>query len=138
MRRAAHVDENQPLIVAAVRLIPGVKVKPTHVVGDGFTDLVIGFRGQNFLQEVKPPLFRGIDRRRTELNELEQAWHEEWTGKTDVVRTVLDSYNALGLDGEREIRRREDELVKLARRLCPRIPVAIALRGVQASTRSRP
>lgn len=54
LRRAARVDGPQPAIVEALRKI-GARVAHTHMVGNGFPDLVACFRGRNVLLEVKAP-----------------------------------------------------------------------------------
>lgn len=48
MRRAARVDANQKEIVRAWRQV-GARVALTHMVGNGFPDAVVGFRGQVLL-----------------------------------------------------------------------------------------
>lgn len=48
MRRRARVDDNQAEIVKVLRQL-GATVRPTHTVGDGFPDLVVGWRGKNYL-----------------------------------------------------------------------------------------
>jgi len=63
MRRAARVDENQAVIVAALR-DAGALVWPTHQLGGGFPDLCVGFRNELYLLEVKdgskPPSARTL------------------------------------------------------------------------------
>lgn len=54
MRRAARIDENQPAIVAALRKV-GAEVTPLHRVGQGVSDLLVSFRQQWWLMEVKNP-----------------------------------------------------------------------------------
>lgn len=92
MRRAARIDTNQPEIVQALRAI-GASVAPTHMIGRGFPDIVVGFRGLNFLIEIKdgskPPSKR-------QLTPDEQEWHEAWQGKVVVVETVDEAYEAIG------------------------------------------
>lgn len=80
-RRAAKVDANQTEIVEALRGI-GASVFPTHMVGNGFPDLVVGFRGINFLLEVKdgskPPSAR-------RLTKDEEEFFSSWCGEVGVV-----------------------------------------------------
>lgn len=52
MRRAAKVDRNQKEIVRGLRAI-GYTVRHTHIIGQGFPDIVIGKHGYNLLVEVK-------------------------------------------------------------------------------------
>lgn len=52
MRRAAAVDANQTAIIRALRKA-GVSVQPLHTVGQGCPDIIAGFRGVNYLLELK-------------------------------------------------------------------------------------
>ena len=76
MRRAARIDANQPEVVAALRQA-GALVIPTHMVGGGFPDLVVCFRGVTLLMEIKngrlPPSAQL-------LTPDQLAFHAEWTG----------------------------------------------------------
>lgn len=92
--RVKRIDSNQPVLVAQMRKIPGVTVKHTHMVGDGFTDVVIGFRRKNYLLEIKDPSKPPSARR---LTEDEKKFHEEWTGQIDVVETIDDVLRILEL-----------------------------------------
>lgn len=85
--RAKKVDSNQPTIVKQLRQIPGISVAHTHIVGEGFTDLVIGYRGKNFLCEVKDPE-KSPSRRK--LTPDEEKFHASWTGQIAVVETITD------------------------------------------------
>lgn len=84
MRRAAKVDRNQTEIVAALRGI-GATVQPLHAVGQGCPDLLAGFRGVNYLIEVKDWQAAKSDR---QLNDRQQQWHGGWKGQVAVVETV--------------------------------------------------
>lgn len=85
MRRAARVDENQSDIVAALRAI-GATVRVISQ-GDGIPDLLVGFRCQTFLLEVKdgkkPPSAR-------KLTPAEQKFFDEWRGGTLVIVNTVD------------------------------------------------
>lgn len=85
MRRAARIDDNHNEVVGALRQIPGVTVLDLAVVGKGCPDLLVGFRGRNYLMEIKdgskPP-----SRRR--LTDDQVAWHENWTGQAVVVHSA--------------------------------------------------
>lgn len=86
MRRAARVDANQAEIVRAFRTL-GCSVKPTHTLGQGFTDIICGLPGVNFLVEIKdgsrPPSEQ-------QLTPDEIRFHAEWKGPIRVVRSVDD------------------------------------------------
>ena len=84
MRRAAKVDANQAEIVEALRGI-GCVVEPLHFVGSGFPDIVVGFRGVNYLFEIKNPEYS------CKLTKDEQEWHDEWRGQVHVVRSVEEA-----------------------------------------------
>lgn len=76
MRRASKIDANQEQIVSALRAA-GATVHSLATVGNGVPDLLIGFRGQTVLMEVKdgnqPPSKR-------QLNQDQLAWHGAWRG----------------------------------------------------------
>ena len=92
MRRAAKIDANQPDVIAALRAM-GASVQPMHTVGGGVPDLLVGFRGQTLLIEVKdgakPPSART-------LTEDQVAWHRDWRGgKVFVITDVTGAIDAL-------------------------------------------
>ena len=81
MRRAARTDANQPEIVKALRKV-GASVAITSSAGDGFPDLVVGFRRVTYMLEVKdgskPPCER-------ELTPDQVKFHAGWFGGPCVV-----------------------------------------------------
>jgi hypothetical protein len=90
MRRshAAKVDANQGEIVKALRQI-GVSVALTNAVGDGFSDLVCGYRGRSHLLEVKDRL--GV------LTPDQAEFVRFWRGDYHVVRSVRDALALFGV-----------------------------------------
>lgn len=82
-RRAHRTDGNQREIVEALRKI-GATVRHTHMVGDGFPDLAVGYRGKTLLLEVKdgskPPS-------RQELTKEESAFFAGWEGHAAIVNS---------------------------------------------------
>lgn len=89
MRRASKVDANQKAIVHALRLI-GASVESLHQVGKGVPDLLVGFRGQMWLLEVKNP----DGRNRVHMEQT--AWHDAWQGpEVLVVRSVDEAVEAV-------------------------------------------
>lgn len=88
----------------------GATVSITSLVGFGFPDLVIGFRGINVLVEVKPP---GKD-----LRDDQKTFHKGWKGQVAVVES-------------------QDDLIKLLMRIdhetptAGRYPAAAGLQPVQ-------
>lgn len=87
MRRAARVDANQNEIVQALRDI-GASVAITSMLGSGFPDIVVGYRGRNYLFEIKdgskPPSER-------KLTEAEQEFHDLWRGTVFVAKDVNEA-----------------------------------------------
>ncbi len=86
MRRAAKVDRNQQEIVDALRQI-GASVYPLHFAGKGIADLIVGFRGHNFLLEVKSE--------RGRLNASKRTFHRSWRGQIAVVRSPREAVEAI-------------------------------------------
>jgi hypothetical protein len=91
MRRAARVDENQGLIVKALRAC-GATVR-IITQGDGIPDLLVGYRGHTILMEVKdgnkPPSAR-------QLTTAEQIFFDQWTGgKLFIVNSVEEALDVL-------------------------------------------
>lgn len=86
MRRSAKVDDNQKELVKQLRQI-GCSVAITSMVGRGFPDIVVGYRGVNYLFEIKdenkPP-----SKRKLTPDELE--WHNVWKGSVHVVKCFND------------------------------------------------
>lgn len=80
-------DKNQPEIVKALREV-GASVVLTHRVGKGFGDLVVGFRGVNFLLEVKVP--------GEKLNDKEKEFHRDWKGQIAVIESRVEALRAIG------------------------------------------
>lgn len=92
MRRAAKVDDNQAEIVSALREI-GATVLPLHYIGRGCPDIMCGYRGSNYLLEVKDGRKQASKR---QLTSDEAEWHEQWRGQVAVVASVDDALLAIG------------------------------------------
>lgn len=82
-----RVDRNQPEIVMALRKM-GARVAELHVVGKGIPDICVGFRGANYLLEIKTE--------KGKLTDDQWAWHELWTGQVAIVKTVDEALRAIG------------------------------------------
>jgi len=89
---AKRIDANQPEIVKALRQA-GATVTPTHELGRGFPDLVVGFRGLNHLFEIKDGS-KSPSRRKLTPDEIE--WHANWRGQVKIVETVEQALRAIG------------------------------------------
>lgn len=88
MRRDAKVDQNQQEIIATLRQI-GASVYPLHFAGRGCPDLMAGFRGRNYLLEVKTE--RGT------VSAAQAAFHLSWRGHVAVVRTPREALVEIGV-----------------------------------------
>jgi len=82
-----RVDANQAEIVDALRKV-GATVLHLHEVGEGCPDIVAGFRGVNYLIEIKT--IKG------KINRMQREWHYLWRGQICVVRTVDEALEAIG------------------------------------------
>ncbi len=87
MRRKARVDSNQAEIVETLRAM-GASVAPTHTLGSGFPDLVVGWRGINLLLEIKDGEKAPSKR---QLTPDEQRWHDDWRGQIVVIQSARDA-----------------------------------------------
>lgn len=87
--RAKKIDDNQNLIVKQLRKC-GVSVAITSMLGNGFVDLVLGFRGRNYLIELKDGN-KSASRKR--LTEDEKQFHDSWNGQVN----KAESFNEIAL-----------------------------------------
>jgi hypothetical protein len=88
MSYAKRVDENQKAIVADLRKgMPTASVAITSGAGDGFADLVVGWRGRTFLYEVKNPDKPASGR---SLTTAQQKFHAAWKGHIKVVHSAVE------------------------------------------------
>lgn len=86
MRKIARTDSNHQQIVNAFRHL-GCSVYSTHQVGGGFTDIVVGRGGFNFLVEIKDGEKSPSQR---ELTKDEEVFHFGWCGRVDIAESVED------------------------------------------------
>lgn len=92
MRRASRVDDNQDTIVRALRAI-GATVQSLATIGKGCPDLLVGYRRESFLLEVKDPTKPKADR---QLSEDQVEWHRTWKGlPVHVVHSVDEAFKAI-------------------------------------------
>lgn len=92
VRRKAKVDANQAEVVEALRSL-GASVYITSGVGSGFPDIVVGFRGQNYLFEIKdenqPPSAK-------KLTEHEVMFAKDWRGQVNTIENVYEALKVMG------------------------------------------
>ena len=82
-----RVDANQPEIVAALRQA-GCSVQYLHELGRGCPDIVVGYRGRNYLLEIKSS-------DKAKMTPQEAWWHDEWRGQVARVDTVDEALAAV-------------------------------------------
>lgn len=92
-RRAARVDENQPDIVKGLRA-RGASVQSLAAQGGGVPDLLVGFRGHNYLIEIKNPDKPARDR---QLTKAQVPWHQGWVGQVNICETLGECLAVIGL-----------------------------------------
>lgn len=92
MRRAAKVDDNHKEIVSAYRSV-GASVLDLSSVGQGCPDLLVGFRGVNYLVEIKdgskPPS-------RRKLTDDQVKFFDTWLGQRIVIKSITEALEAIG------------------------------------------
>jgi hypothetical protein len=86
-----RVDANQKSIVAALRDL-GATILILSNVGKGCPDICVGWRGFNYLFEIKdgskPPSAR-------KLTEAEQAFHLMWRGQIEIITSLEEAIQYL-------------------------------------------
>jgi hypothetical protein len=87
MRFRAKVDANHSEIVGGLRQI-GASVRSLAQIGKGLPDLLVGFRGKNFLFEVKDGSKTKSQKR---LTQDEEAFFETWKGAAFMVESLEEA-----------------------------------------------
>lgn len=89
--RRAKVDDNQAELVQELRQM-GVSVTHLHAVGKGCPDILCGWRGRNWLFEIKdgakPPSAR-------KLTPAQNLWHATWSGQATVITTAQQALSIM-------------------------------------------
>jgi len=92
MRARPRTDGNQSLVIDVLRAV-GATVVSLAAVGAGLPDLLIGFRGKNFLVEVKdgerPPSERRLTRDQV-------IFFGTWRGQRAVARNAREALCIVG------------------------------------------
>ena len=73
-----RTDLNQKKIVTALRKKLNCSVYVTHDQHNGFPDIVVGFKGKNFLFEIKKS-------EKCKLTKHQVVFHQKWTGQINTV-----------------------------------------------------
>lgn len=69
------------------RRIPSLSIFSTHMVGKGFPDVVIGYKGLNYLVEIKDGK-KSKSQKKLTIDEIK--FHESWNGQIIVVENIDD------------------------------------------------
>jgi hypothetical protein len=67
------------------------------MVGKGFVDIIVGYRWENFLIEIKNPDVNAYERR---LTKDEQHFHDRWPGQVGVAETFEHCVNIIRYQGD--------------------------------------
>lgn len=93
MRTRARVDGNH-LAIAEALIQAGCTVQSLANLGRGCPDLLVGFRQQNILMEIKNGKRKPSAR---QLTDQEASWHGRWRGQVIVVESVEEALKVIGL-----------------------------------------
>jgi hypothetical protein len=89
--RYKKIDKTQPAIVEALRTA-GASVQSIASVGRGTPDLLVGFRRQNFLFEIKTG--------KEPLTPDEVKWNARWAGECYIVNSPEGALKVIGATSE--------------------------------------
>lgn len=88
MRYAKRTDDNHRWVVDEFRkAMPDASLFDASGTGDGFPDLVVGWRGANYLFEVKDPEKCPSAR---SLTDAQKDFHTPWQGQVNVVHSAAE------------------------------------------------
>ncbi len=85
--RYKKIDVTQPSIVKALRAV-GASVQSIAPIGKGCPDLLVGFRHQNYLFEVKTG--------KEPLTADEVKWNARWAGECYIVNSPEGALKVIG------------------------------------------
>lgn len=91
MIRRHRADYNSNMVANALRSA-GATVWILTNVGEGFPDLAVGFRGINYLIEVKNG--EGTEQQQR-LTEKEKKFHENWRGQKAIVKNIEEALKVI-------------------------------------------
>jgi len=80
-------DANHKEIMDGCRMVPSLSVFSTHMVGKGFPDIVIGYKGINYLVEIKDGKKMKSQKK---LTDDEIKFHGSWNGQIIVAENLDD------------------------------------------------
>lgn len=89
-----RTDANQKDIMDKLRCIPNLSVISTHTIGKGFPDIIVGYKGKNYMIEIKDGA-KWKSQQKLTTDEL--LFHMKWKGQICVCNSfdqVLKLINA--------------------------------------------
>lgn len=94
MRRAPKRDAGEAAIIESLRAVGATVLMLDN---SGAPDLCVGFRGTNYLFEVKQPIGPkgGTSQDGQQLSERQLKWHRAWRGSVDVIRSPQEALLAI-------------------------------------------
>lgn len=94
-KRRSHRDAGEAEII---RALEGVGAMVEQLEMPAGPDLLVGFRGQNWLLEVKGPIGPkgGTSKHGQQLGADQLKWHQTWKGQVTVVRSPSEALEAIG------------------------------------------
>ena len=87
-------DANHKIIIDQLRKIPGISVFSTHTIGKGFPDIVTGYKGLNYLFEIKDG---SKVKSAQKLTEDEVKFHAKWNGQINIITTFEEAISIMGV-----------------------------------------
>lgn len=91
--RFSSKDNNHDEIAHALQDI-GAAVMDTSSLGDGFPDIIVGFRGEVYLIEIKNDK---TAYGKKGLNKKQVEFHAKWAGYVHIVRSIDEAYRLVGV-----------------------------------------
>ena len=82
-----RVDDNQTKIVKELRA-EGMTVQHLHGVHGGCPDIVVGYKGKNYMFEIKRD-------KAAKLTPDQVIWHHNWQGQVTIITTSEEAINAI-------------------------------------------
>lgn len=75
-----------------LRCIPNLSVVSTHTIGKGFPDIIVGYKGLNYMIEIKDGTKQPSKRK---LTADELVFHMRWKGRIDVCKSFEEVLNLI-------------------------------------------
>lgn len=90
-----RTDANHKQLINQIRQVPFISVFSTHELGKGFPDIVVGYRGINYLFEIKDENKTASQKK---LTDAEVKFHRGWMGQVHIVENIKDVYKIININ----------------------------------------